>query len=81
MNTGTHDWTLDLLSTIVPFLIFYAIGFIILFFVVRFAVKSGIRAGNAEQTKQNIIISRLIAEQLKNQGISENKIDDILAGK
>lgn len=63
-------------SALLLMLLIYAAGLLVLFFIIKMAVK----AGTAEQRKQTIITNRLLAEQLKAQGCSPEKLDAILAG-
>ena len=72
-TTTTTDWSWILL----PYALYLIVCMIILYLIIRFAVSSA----TSEQRKQAIITNRLLIEQMRNQGISEDKLNEIIKGK
>lgn len=78
MDEITHDYTGQVLASIFFQLLLYAVGLFIVYFIIRAAVASGVKAANEHQVRQAAIANRLLAEQLKAEGVPAEKVDKIL---
>jgi hypothetical protein len=70
-----YDWTTRILPYYFLIIIFYLFVLLIAYLIIRAAVKSGTR----EHRRQATITNHLLIEQLKIQGVSPERIEEIIS--